>query len=371
MKKFFELWMHKIVFRNHKTFMFFLIATPILPITILLVNFEKEKFLSDKFYMSIILFTILLFLIIIPFFIKIIRNARKDAENFDYIKYINCSVKAYKLFNQSDKKNFYKTILNAIREKDLKYIPNNKHNSLYNLFLEEVNEGRFKDQILYELDFERFEDEISKHKEKKWIREIFWYKYAFRTAIKITLGKIPKQLNKDEIKKIKLVIANNINLSENGVELNKKSLKDDIDKVLVGELKSSKEQVSNNYNLIISDKILNNLYLGLRRYDFINENNTSRKDFINTLLLDWGDHKSTISLEMNNPQTQLFLNSLNEYLDIKIPLTQIELSKKIENKNGLIKANNIYASVSKSKSTSISPKQGDLLIQIVKSAKKG
>lgn len=133
----------------------------------------------------------------------------------------------------------------------------------------------------------------------------------------------------------------------------------------------NEDQTQKNYNIISTNKILKNLYGGLSRYDFINENKTSQKDFMNALLLDWDDHKSTISLEMNNPQTQLLFNSLNEYLNIKIPLTQIELSKKIENKNGLIKANSIYASVSKSKNTSVFPKNGDLLIEIVKSAKKG
>lgn len=137
------------------------------------------------------------------------------------------------------------------------------------------------------------------------------------------------------------------------------------------EIENNKKKLSENYNIIVNKKILNKLYNELKRYSFINENKTSQKDFMNVLLLDWVDHKSTIFLEMNNPQTQLFFNSLNESLGIKIPLTQIEFSQKIENKNGLIKANSIYASTSKSKNTSIFPKQGDLLIEIIKSAKKG
>ncbi len=137
------------------------------------------------------------------------------------------------------------------------------------------------------------------------------------------------------------------------------------------EIKNNKDQISKNYNLSTNNKILNKLYNELRRYSFINEEKTSYEDFINVLTLNWNDHESIIFLEMNNPQTQLFFNSLNEYLDIKIPLTQIEFSKKIENKNGLLKAKSIYASVSKSKNFSISPKQSDLLIKIVKSAKKG
>lgn len=148
-----------------------------------------------------------------------------------------------------------------------------------------------------------------------------------------------------------------------------------IEKLQVGipyiRIIEKEDQAKKNYNIISSSKILKNLYQGLSRYDFINENKTSLKDFMNALLLDWVDHKSTIFLEMNNPQTQLFFNSLNESLGIKIPLTQIEFSQKIENKNGLIKANSIYASTSKSKNTSIFPKQGDLLIEIIKSAKKG
>ncbi|GAB1856839.1 hypothetical protein MHTCC0001_16750 [Flavobacteriaceae bacterium MHTCC 0001] len=121
------------------------------------------------------------------------------------------------------------------------------------------------------------------------------------------------------------------------------------------------------FNFSINKEILSLLYQQLKRYDFLNEDKTSEIDFLNVFTLDWGKNDSEIFLKMDNPQTHLFFSFFDDYFDIKITLSQIERSKKVKNKNGLLKANSVYASGSKS----IFPKREDTIREIFENVKKG
>ncbi len=241
MKKLFELFLHKTVFFNSKTFILSIIAVPFIPLILLAIDFELDRFNNDIFYRGIYLTSIIILLIFFPFFIKIIRNAKKDSKNFGYIKYISCSVDTFKLFKKTDQIKFYNTIIIAIREKDLKYSQSrsNKYNPSQNDFLKTINTENFKEKILYELDFERFQDIINSYKRKEWIRQIFWYKYKFREGAKIILQKLTNHPDNVDVDVLTEVFINNLNLTESGVNLNPKELKTDIDLVLNNKNKLS------------------------------------------------------------------------------------------------------------------------------------
>jgi len=120
-----------------------------------------------------------------------------------------------------------------------------------------------------------------------------------------------------------------------------------------------------------TDLILKNLYYQLNRYEKISSQKTTIQDFLNVFKLPWSSHTSIIHFELDHPQTQLLFLKMNEILGIKLPFQQVERSKKIKNKNGFIKANSLYSSGSRNKSTSYLPKHGELIIEIVESSQKG
>ena len=64
---------------------------------------------------------------------------------------------------------------------------------------------------------------------------------------------------------------------------------------------------------------------------------------------------------MDHIQTRYFFDCMDQYFKTKIYSTFIERAGNIENKNGKIKANNIYSSVSKS---NMDPKKHSLIKSI-------
>ncbi|WPO78197.1 hypothetical protein [Flavobacterium sp. KACC 22761] len=117
-----------------------------------------------------------------------------------------------------------------------------------------------------------------------------------------------------------------------------------------GKISGLSGSISNNENYTITtdNEILRKLYFGLEKFMYIDQSKTSLTEFIDVLKLGWKEHNSVIYLQMDNLQFKYFIECLNQFLSIKIPLTFIELSGNIQNKNGRIKANSIYTSVSKS-----------------------
>ncbi|MFV8271510.1 hypothetical protein ACNQGP_16460 [Flavobacterium sp. GT2N3] len=116
-----------------------------------------------------------------------------------------------------------------------------------------------------------------------------------------------------------------------------------------------------NYLIDIDNEILKKLYFGLEKHMFIDQHKTTLEQFIDVLKLDWQDHNSVIHLEMDNIQLNFFIESMNNFLHTKIPLTFIERAKNIQNKNGLIKSRSVYTSVSKSK---MFPKNAEVIKSI-------
>lgn len=178
--------------------------------------------------------TIIFFIASIVFFIYLTKNKNKIYENHEYIKYINSSKGAFNLYSIMEKELFYKTILDAIKEKDLTttLFKKQKLNKAQVLFLSEVDSIKTKNNILSEIDFERFNNTIDSYEGKEWIRNIFSYKKGFRDGITIILSKLSSHPNTNKTSDLIRVLINNLNLSKNGISLNPKELKVDIDNIL-------------------------------------------------------------------------------------------------------------------------------------------
>lgn len=116
-----------------------------------------------------------------------------------------------------------------------------------------------------------------------------------------------------------------------------------------------------NYFITTNDEILKKLYYGLEKFMFIDHNKTTLKQFIEVLKLDWQSHNSVIILEMDNIQFRYFVKCFEHFLNSNLYITSFEYSGNIENKNGKIKANAVYVSVSKS---NILPKKNELIKSI-------
>ncbi|WP_299002179.1 hypothetical protein [uncultured Tenacibaculum sp.] len=122
----------------------------------------------------------------------------------------------------------------------------------------------------------------------------------------------------------------------------------------------------NNYNIKVSNSILEKLYSQLEKHQFIDIEKTSNEDFCKVLKSEWHTHYSLIHLNMDNIQTNLLFKTINEFLSIDIKITSLEKARNIRNKNGFIKSKSIYTSVSKSHSL---PKNSDVIIDLIKKVK--
>jgi len=130
--------------------------------------------------------------------------------------------------------------------------------------------------------------------------------------------------------------------------------------------------VKGNFELNLNETLLEKLYQGLKLKGFIDVLKTTYVDFKNVFTLDWDEHNSFLSLEMDHPQTDFFFNEIKEKLNIKISRQQIELSQKIKNKNGFINAQSLYSSSNRSKKYSEFPKNSEDILEILENViKKG
>ncbi|MFV8344190.1 hypothetical protein [Flavobacterium sp. XS2P39] len=100
-----------------------------------------------------------------------------------------------------------------------------------------------------------------------------------------------------------------------------------------------------NYQINIDSGDLRKLYHGLEKFMFIDQNKTSLNQFIEVFEKDWESHNSIIYFEMDNILFNYFIDFLDKFFNLKIQLSSIEHSEKIENKNGLIKAGRVYSSM--------------------------
>ena len=249
MKNFLEYAVHKVVLKNSKTLLFFFPVLTLL-IVVLIILGIWPKSLQSVINLNF-LFPVLLLIIIATLWLgfKMYTAIKKDKRDFKLIKFQNCSTKAFKLFSNQEQRNFYEISLRHIRENDLVYPIANAVKGTYSErqkhLVDELLAEEYKYRILSELDFARYKNEIQKHNDSKWIREIFNYEYAFQTGVQIILVLLDKKRIPTSISDIKDALLININLNENGVTLDKKGLKDAIYRInkVGGESSTPKERI--------------------------------------------------------------------------------------------------------------------------------
>lgn len=164
------------------------------------------------------------------------KALKRISKTFELIKYSNFYTASFKLFGEKEKRLFHQYVLESIFSKDLnlKKFAKQFENSpkWQRILLEELNSTTFKTNFISELDFPRFVNEVSNsHKKSGWIRDHLNYKTPFEKAFLITskYASIPSILN--NIDSLKQAIITNINITNNGVRLDEKGLKMDINKV--------------------------------------------------------------------------------------------------------------------------------------------
>ncbi|MDT7828849.1 hypothetical protein RQM65_09260 [Pricia sp. S334] len=249
MKNFMEYAVHKVVLKNSKTLLFFFPVLTLSIVLLIILGIWPKSFqagINLNF-----LFPVLLLIIIATLWLgfKMYTAIKKDKRDFKLIKFQNCSTNAFKLFSNQEQRNFYEISLRHIMENDLVYPIANAVKGTYSdrqkHLVDELLAEEYKNRILSELDFARYKNEIQKHNDSKWIREIFNYKYAFQTGIQIVLALLNQKRISASISDIKDALLININLNENGVALDKKGLKDAIYRInnLSTEISTPKERI--------------------------------------------------------------------------------------------------------------------------------
>ena len=191
MKKFLEYAVHQVVLKNSKTLLYFFPALTLLIVLLIILGIWPSSFKSTADFKFLIPVLLLIVIATLWLGFKMFTAIKKDKRDFKLIKFQNCSTKAFKLFSNQEQRNFYEISLRHIMENDLVYPIANVMKGTYSdkqkHLVNELLAEEYKNRILSELDFARYKNEIEKHNDSKWIREIFNYEYAFQTGIQIVL----------------------------------------------------------------------------------------------------------------------------------------------------------------------------------------
>jgi|GEM_PF-3149839 len=234
MKLYYNYFIFKSIFHNRYTLLLFFPAISF-GIFISMIIDDYDGLTSSQMTIEKVqaLVFIATFIAVGVFYPKALKRISKT---FEFIKYSNFYTASFKLFGEKDQRLFHQYVLESILSKDLnlKKFAKQFENSpkWQRILLEELNSTTFKTSFISELDFPRFVNEVSnKGKKSGWIRDHLNYKTPFERAFFIAskYASIPSILN--NIDSVKQAIITNINITDNGVQLDAKGLKMDINKV--------------------------------------------------------------------------------------------------------------------------------------------
>ncbi len=105
----------------------------------------------------------------------------------------------------------------------------------------------------------------------------------------------------------------------------------------------------NNFNIDVNKHLLSKLYTNLTLNDFIDENKTSKNEFIQVLIEDWGSHNSFIYLNLDHFQTKIFIDEFNDKFKVKLSYSKIEKAQNIKNNNGPVRQSLLSSSSNKNR----------------------
>lgn len=117
------------------------------------------------------------------------------------------------------------------------------------------------------------------------------------------------------------------------------------------------------------ERELSYIYNQLKKYELINYDNTSLKDFIIVLTKDSNPDKSIIEFKMNNPETIYFFDLLGVFTEKKIELKEIASNGYIKNKNKDLKSGSFSSTKSQIKDGKLKVKRGKEIDEIFKNLK--
>lgn len=94
------------------------------------------------------------------------------------------------------------------------------------------------------------------------------------------------------------------------------------------KISSFSREKKENFNIKVDQHILLKIYNSLEKNDFIDIHETSSKNFIEALKLDFGVSKSVIDFNMDQIQFKYFISLFETNFNLEIPISLIEYSKK-------------------------------------------
>ncbi len=209
--------LHYTWLRNKKTAFNCLRFTPFLISTLLFI-------LNNYFIINL-----LVVIMSIILFIVISFNKRSLYKNFHYVKYINCSKRVFKWLPEGEKEIFYRTIIKAIKDRDISF------NKKKYLKFKKLDNLEFKNQIVSDLSFETFVEIIEELKNNTWIRDVFSYKKVFIQFMAILDSQLNIYSKKIELinsKEISKVFNDNIQITSSKIDLNQTKLKKELGRII-------------------------------------------------------------------------------------------------------------------------------------------
>jgi hypothetical protein len=154
----------------------------------------------------------------------------------------------------------------------------------------------------------------------------------------------------------------------NRIEIKIKSLLIDseVNQQNIDKYNSHSKKIKGNYQIIIENETLEELYKELDKHDFIDIDRTSKEDFIKVLKLNWEDHNSIIHFKITNIDFKHFINCFNKYFNEDVMLTFIESANNIKIKDRNFKASSLYSGGSQSNNNSINIKTINSIFEKIK-----
>jgi len=217
MRSVIEYLLHYTWLRNRKTAFNCLRFSPFLISILLLIlsNYFLINFLAV--IMSIILFVVISF------------NKKSLYMNFHYVKYINCSKRVFKWLPDEEKEKFHRTLIKAIKNKDISF-DKKKHPKF-----KKLDNLEFKNQIVSDLNFDTFIEIIEELTYRTWIRDVFSYKKVFIRFIAILDSQLitySKKLELIKPKEISKIFNDNLEITSSGINLNQIKLKKELGQII-------------------------------------------------------------------------------------------------------------------------------------------
>ena len=251
--KYYNYFIFKLVFHNTQTLLL-LFPTIVLALLLQILFKNPDQVISND--MSIEKGLVIFYISLILIFILAYKKAlEKYSNTFLSIKYSNFNLSSFNLFKEQDKKLFHKHVIDAIISKDLnlkKFVKQFENSPKYQrILLNELDSKSFKTLLLSELDYHRFEYEVSHgFKKSGWIRDFLNYRSSFEKAFFITSKSASDSSILNNMSDIQEAIVTNINIIDGCVQVNSQGLKESILKI-----NKATTEVNLKYRIILNPKI--------------------------------------------------------------------------------------------------------------------